>query len=253
MENKQTYQLLPEKIQRSILILHSTHQTANYKKLLYEIECCIKEEYEKDQRLRTEPWNRNQNKTQETLKILFRERKYVLSKMLTLTKESFDAFKTINDNLLDLYNRMVDKMAILYSSWLADEEDGWQNDCNVCGRIIVEQTKGDYPPDDTGSDYEWMAERIEELAGNEVLEVDFSGAPDICCDRHKLGLEHDQPNMYFSFGGAKPYGDFLMCRAFRVLFLDSLYAPQDILRIKYFWCDAYLTHQRIINDKGELQ
>lgn len=117
----------------------------------------------------------------------------------------------------------------------------------------MEQTNEGYPDDDTGSDYEWMAERIEELAGNEVLEVEFSGAPDICCDRYTLGLEHDWPNTYFSFGGAKPYGDFLMCRAFRRLEIESLYAPQDILRIKHFWCEVYLTHQRIINTKGELQ
>ena len=248
-----SYQLLPEKILQPILILHSQHRGVNNKKILCEIEASIKEEYEKDKRLRYEPWNRNENRTQETLKILFQERKHALSRLFTLSQESFEAFKTINDNLLDMYNRMVDKMAGLYSAWLTDEEEGWRNDCNVCGKIIVEQTRDDYPADDTGSDYEWMMERIEELDGNDVLEVEFSGAPDICCDRYHLSLEHDCPNMYFSLGGAKPYGDFVMCRAFRKLKFDSLYAPQDILRIKYFWCDVYLTHQRIINNKGELQ
>lgn len=46
--------------------------------------------------------------------------------------------------------------------------------CNMCGKIIVEQTKEDNPTDATGSDYEWMAERIEELEGNEILNVGFS-------------------------------------------------------------------------------
>lgn len=248
-----SYQLLPEKILQPLLILHSVHKEVNYKKILCEIEACIKEEYEKDKKLSHEPWNRNENRTRETLKILFQERKYALSRLFTLSQESFDAFKNINDNLLDMYNRMVDKMAKLYSGWLTDEEDGWQNDCNVCGKIIVEQTKEDYPADDSGSDYEWMAERIEELEGNEILDVGFSGAPDICFDRHQLGLEHDRTNIYFSLGGPKPYGDFLTCRAFRRLKMESLYSPQDILRIKYFWCDIHLTHQRIINDKGELQ
>lgn len=78
------------------------------------------------------------------------------------------------------------------------------------------------------------------------------GAPDMVCDRYQLDLEHDVPNTYFSFDGEKPLGDFLMCKAFRILY-SSLYAPQDILRIKYYWCDVYLTHQRIINYKGELQ
>lgn len=248
-----SYQLLPRHIHQPVLMLHSMNRGINYKKLLGEIEACIKEEYEKDKKLRYEPWNRNKERTRETLKILFCERKFALKLMFTLTQESFDAFKRINDNLLDLHNRMVDKMANLYSSWLADEEDSWQNDCTVCGKIFVEQTKEDYPDDGTGSDYDWMAERIEELEGNEIIENEFSGAQDICCDRHQLGMEHDQPNIYFSHGGAKPYGDFLMCRAFRILHMDSMYAPQDMLRIKYYWCDVNLTHQRIINDKGELQ
>ena len=248
-----SYQLLPENILQPVLILHSMTKGINYKKLLCEIETCIKEEYEKDKRMRDEPWSRNKERVRETLKLLFSERRFALRQMFTLTQESFDAFKTINDNLLDMYNRMVDKMAKLYSTWLTDEEEGWQNDCNVCGRIIVEQTMDDYPADDTGSDYEWMAERIEELESYKILENEFSGAHDKSCDRRQLGLEHDRPNVYFSLGGAKPFGDFLTCRAFRELQLETLYAPQDILRIKYFWCDVYLTHQRITNDKGELQ
>lgn len=248
-----SYQLLPDKVLQPLSILHSTLKGLNYRKLLGEIEACIKDVYETDKRMRDEPWARNTGRTRETLKILFGERKFILRRMFTITQESFDAFKAINDNLLDMYNRMVDKMAKLYSSWLTDEEDGWQNDCNVCGRILVEQTKEDYPADNTGSDYEWMMERIEELDGNEILTEEFSGSPDRECDKHKLHLEHDRPNMYFSLGGSKPYGDFLTCRAFRRLQLETLYAPQDILRIKYFWCDVHLTHQRIINDKGELQ
>ena len=248
-----SYQFLPPHIHRPVLLLHFMNSGVNYKKLLGEIEACIKEEYEKDKKLRYEPWNRNREKTKETLKLLFYERKYALRLLFTLSQESFDAFKTINDNLLDLHNRMVDKMENVYSSWLKDEEDGWQNDCNVCGKIIVEQTKEDYPDDGTGSDYDWMAERIEELDGNEILDKEFSGVQAVSCDRRLLNMEHDWPNTYFCLGGTTPYGDFLMCRAFRTLRFDSMYAPQDVLRIKYFWCDVNLTHQRIINDKGELQ
>lgn len=151
MENKQTtlwiqrhhnayrhlgpsYQLLPEKILQPILILHSVHKEVNYKKILCEIEACIKEEYEKDKKLRHEPWNRNEDRTRETLKILFQERKYALSRLFTLSQD-----------------------------------------------------------------------------------VAFSGAPDICCDRYELGLEHDRSNIYFSLGEPKPYGDFLTCRVFRRL------------------------------------
>lgn len=248
-----SFQLLPEKILQPLYILHHRNIGVNYRKVLGEIETCIKEEYEKDKRMKHDLLLRNEERTKETLKILFQERKYALGKLFTLTQESFDAFQSINANMLDMYNRMADKMAKLYTSWLTDEEDGWQNDCNVCGKILVEQTKEGYPHDATESDYEWMAERIEELGGNEIIIKQFSGAPDLNCDRHHLNLEHDRPNTYFSFGGARPYGDFLMCKAFRTLRMESLYSPQDILRIKYFWCDVNLTHQRIINDKGELQ
>ena len=246
------YHLLPEKILQPILILH-LGEGVNYKKLLCEIETCIKEEYEKDKRMRLEPWSRNKERVRETLKLLFSERKFALRQMFTLTQESLDAFKAINDNLLDMYNRMVDKMAKLYTAWLTDEEDGWQNDCQVCGRIIVEQTKDDYPDDGTGSDYEWMMERLEELEANNILENEFSGERNRSCDRYQLGLEHDIPNIHFNFGLTEPFEDFLTCRAFRELQYESLYAPQDILRLKYYWCDVYLTHQRITNDKGELQ
>lgn len=248
-----SYQLLPQHILPTLEKLHSLDRNINYKKVLREIEGCIKEVYDQDNRLRHEPWLRNQVRTKATLKILFIERKYAMQKMFILTKESFDEFKNINDTLLDMYNRMVDKMAKLYSTWLTDIEDGWQNDCNVCGTIMVEDTNDNYEADDSGSDYKWMMERIEELDESRILTTEFSGAPDMDCDRYQLNLEHDDPNTYFSLGGTKPFGDFLMCRAFRILNLDSLYAPQDILRIKYYWCDVYLTHQRIINYKGELQ
>lgn len=246
-------QLLPEKIIEPILIMHAVRRGVNYKKVLREIEICIKEVYEEDIKLMGELWLGNEGRTKKTLEYLLEERKYALSKMFTLSQESFDAFKTINDNLLDMYNRMVDKMAKLYSAWLTDEEEGWRNDCNVCGKIIVEQTREDYPADDTGSDYEWMAKRIEELDGNELWDKMFSGTPDKGCDYFSLELRHDIPNMLFSMGGEKPFGDFVMCRTFQSLMLYSLYAPQDILRIKYFWCDVNLTHQRITDYKGELQ
>ena len=247
------YQYLPNSIIPVLMIAQSPESCVNRKKLLREIEACIKEEYQKDNKLRYEPWNRNENKTKEILKILLRERKYVLSRMFNLSQETFNAFMQINKNLLDLYNRMVDKMAKLYSGWLEEQEEGWQNDCQIFGQIIVEQSKEDVPADDTGSDYGWMMERIEELDGNHILSREFSGAPDIACDTYQLGLSHDYPNLYFSGGGERPFGDFLMCNPFQNLYSDSLYSPQDILRIKYYWCDTCLTYQRITNEKGELQ
>ena len=89
--------------------------------------------------------------------------------------------------------------------------------------------------------------------GNIIVDKEFSGAPEKPCDIYKLDLHHDCPDMKYSGGGNAQFGEFLMCHAFQHLLLDSLYSVSDILRIKYFWCDASITHQRIINAKGEVQ
>lgn len=247
------YQYLPTSIVPTLLQVHSFDRSIDWKKMLMEIEECIRDVYERDKRLSHEPWNRNEKKTHEILKILLAERKHCLRKLFVLTQESFDAFNGINANLLDMHDRMVDKMRRLYSDWLENPDDGWGNDCQISGRIIVEQTKDGFLDDATDSDYAWMMERIEEVDGNNIQNKEFSGAPDKNCEDYWTLLEHECPNRYFCGGGKRPYGDFLMCKAFQHLYNDSLYAPQDILRIRYYWCDVALTHQRITNDKGDLQ
>lgn len=44
-----------------------------------------------------------------TAKQKLERRKIAMLHEFELTKETFDQFRQINDNLLDLYNRMVDK------------------------------------------------------------------------------------------------------------------------------------------------
>lgn len=246
------FELLPKHILPALEVAHSMCCDANWPKLLLELENCIKEVYDQDRKTRPYFCNHIREENAKTLKMLLDERKHILNKMFRLTRETFDQFKAINSNLLDLHNRMADKMAALYSTWLEHEEDGWQNDCQVKGKIIVEQTKENYPDDGTGSDHEWMMNLIEELSGNRLIDIEFSGCPDKSCDRFHLNLEHDQPNIYFSGGGERPFGDFLMCRAFQNLEFESFYAPQDILRIAYYWCDVALVHQRITDEKGDL-
>lgn len=247
------YELLPKHILPALEVAHTRMRGANnWPKILQDVESCIKEVYDQDRKQRPYYCNRIREENKQTLHLLLTERKYILNEMFNLTQETFEQFQTINRNLLDMHNRMVDKMAALYSNWLEHEEDGWQNDCQVKGKIIVEQVKEDYPDDGSDSDHEWMMNLIEELSGNRLIDIEFSGCPDKSCDRFHLNLEHDQPNIYFSGGGEKPFGDFLMCRAFQNLEFESLYAPQDILRIAYYWCDVALEHQRITNEKGDL-
>jgi len=225
------YQLFPKSILPALSIINTRGRNTNWSKLLIEVEDCIKQVYDLDRKQRPDYCTHIEAKSKKTLHLLLEERKFILNKMFHLTQATFDQFKAINGNLLNLHNQMTDKMANLYTYWLENEEEGWQNDCQVKGQIIVEQTKDDYPDDGTGSDYRWMMSLIEEISENELENIEFSGCPERPCDRYNLHLEHDQPNIYFSGGGEKPFGDFLMCKAFQQLYNDSLYAAQDILLI----------------------
>ncbi len=248
------YRYLPKSILHVSNLIFQWSRYVNFPKLLCEVEQCIKDVYDEDNKQRNEPWNRNIQHTREALKMLFFERKCILTKMFRNDQVSFNRFRAINNNLLDLHNRMTDKMASLYTSWLNDEKSDWHNDCQVSGRIFAEQTTDAHTDYDTVVNHDWLMERIEELGGNVLFEREFSGSPDQPCDRWNLGLEHDSPCTYFgACAGFQPDENFTMCHPFQNLYHDSLYAPQDILRIKYFWCDTSITHQRIINSNGELQ
>lgn len=247
-----TYQHLPKNIIPTLMISYSRLKSINWQKLLLEVEECIKDMCKNTHRLYLEPYSIDEKRTRETFRILFNNRKSILNHLFTLTQDSFDALKEINNNLEDLYNHLVDKMQSLYSAWLDNEEEAWRNYCEVSGQISAEST-ADCPADDTGSDYAFMMERIEDLEGNIIVDKEFSGAPENPCHIYKLDLHHDCPDMKYSGGGNAQFGEFLMCHAFQHLLFDSLYSVPDILRIKYFWCDASITHQRIINAKGEVQ
>lgn len=247
------YELLPKHILPALRVTHSMIQETNWPKLLLEVETCIKDVYDTAWKTRPVRCIHIGNEAQTSIEILLEERKHILREMFHLSQETFEQFKVINDNLLDLHNRMVDKMAGLYASWLTDEEEGWRNNCQVKGRIIVEQTKEDYPDDGTGSDYERMMEIMEELSKNKLIEKEFSGQPGNTCDQLNFYLEHGRPTTYFSVCGEKSFGNFRMCSAFQALVFNSPYAPQDVLRIAHYWCDVALVHQRITNEKGDLQ
>ena len=134
---------------------------------------------------------------------------------------------------------------------MKDEEADWRNDCQVSGRVFAEGWQ-EIGTDDTGSDYDTMIQIIEEVDRRELFTVDFSGSPDLNSTDFIQWDNRIDSCRLFSFGGPKPYGDFTMCRAFDTLYTDSLYSNQDILRIKMFWADVDLTHQRIVTPQGEL-
>ena len=250
------YRFVPEHLRDALLAAHDWHCDAE--KILRQIEEGILEVY--DQCRRDECWDGWQKKGGERrcLQLLLEARKRLMNRMFHQTEESYRRFSEINDTLLDLSRKTCKKIVVLYEAWLKDEEEEWRNDCQVRGRIFAEGWEeaeasiDDKKADETGSDYDRMMGIIEEVGERDLLLIEFSGSPDYTLGDEWNWEREVQSSLFFSYGGARPYGDFVMCRAFQHLYSESLYCPQDILRIKMFWADVALTHQRIVTPQGKL-
>lgn len=244
------YMSVPEELRQLLLSVYD--HSSEIKELLLPLEKGIKDAYDRymrsDHRCET---SKSGSEECRCLQILLRARKQVMNKMFHLTEDTYNQFLCINNTLKDLSYKTYKKIEALYQSWLKDEEADWRNDCQVSGRIFAEGWQ-EIGTDDTGSDYDTMIQIIEEVDRSELFTVDFSGSPDLnSIDFIQWDNRIDSCRL-FSFGGPKPYGDFTMCRAFNTLYTDSLYCNQDILRIKMFWADVALVHQRIVTPQGEL-
>ncbi len=250
------YRFVPEHLRDVLLAAHDWHCDAE--KILRQIEEGILEVY--DQYRRDERWDGWQTKGGERrcLQLLLEARKRLMNRMFHQTEESYRRFSEINDTLLDLSRKTCKKIKTLYEAWLKDEEEEWRNDCQVCGRIFAEGWEeaeasiDDKKADETGSDYDRMMAIIEEVDERDLLHIEFSGSPDYTLGDEWNWEREVQSSLLFSYGVARPYGDFVMCCAFQHLYSESLYCPQDILRIKMFWADVALTHQRIVTPQGKL-
>ena len=174
-----------------------------------------------------------------------------MNKLFHMTEGYYNQFLRINNTLRDLSCKTCKKTESLYKSWLKDEEEDWRNDCQVSSSIIAEGWQ-ETDTDETGSDYDTMMQIIEDVGKRELFEISFSGSLDFKINDLRQGKSPIDSYRLFSFGGSRPYGDFIMCRAFNALYTESLYSNQDILRIKMFWADVNFTHQRIVTPQGEL-
>ncbi len=244
------HKYFPVSILPVLFIAHSNNEGINWRKVLHEFEDCIKDVYKKNKKFLSEPWNKNEKTCKKVLEMLFLERKNILMKeFFDYSEKSMQQLSQINNTLLELEEKMKIKMKKVYTGWLENEDAEWRNDCNVSGVIHVNGMK-EVSDDDSGSDYEWMLEKIEDIDGNIIMEELFSGSPSVSCESIPTFQEKDiEPS--FSIPGFDR--NVKICRTFEKLYCHSLYSPQDILRIQYFWCDVDLTHQRIVNDKGDLQ
>lgn len=244
------YLLIPEQLRQLLLNVYDLH--SEKKAYLLPLEEGIKDVYDKYRR--ADHWydtGSSRSEERRCLQILLEARKRVLNKMFHLTEDTYNRFLQINNTLKDLSIKTRKKAVSLYESWLNDEEADWRNDCQVDCSIIAEgwQETG---TDETRSDYETMIKIIEEVGRRELFTISFLGSPDFKLGNNYQELAQISSCRLFSFGGAKPYGDFTMCRAFDTLYTDSLYSNQDILRIKMFWADLDFTHQRIVTPQGVL-
>lgn len=186
------------------------------------------------------------------IKKLLHERKQLMNDLFELTEDSFLRFQSLNATLLDQTNRLYKKMGQLYRQWLTDEEDEWNNECEMEGAIMVGTTM-DFMPDSTGSCCWQMMDIIDRVGGDNLLRLNFTGNRDEPFDESGWGLAEERPTHHFNKDGAEqPYGDFLMCKAFERLQMDSLYAKQDILQLDLIWANAGIVHQRVVNPEGKL-
>ena len=247
------YRFVPEHLRDVLLAAYDRH--CNAEKILQQTEEGVLEMY--DQYRRDECWDGWQTRSGERrcLQLLLKTRKRLMDKMFHQTEETFCRFSEINDTLLDLSRKACKKIMALYEAWLKDEEKEWANDCQVCGRIFAEGWEEKETPtgdEKADADYSRMMAIIEEVDERDLLHVEFSGSPDYTLDDGWKWKCEVNSSLLFSYGGPHPYGDFVMCRAFQHLYSESLYSHQDILRIKMFWADVALTHQRIVTPQGKL-
>jgi len=240
---------VPRELWKVLSASHSFSRDLNSKKVLHEIEEAL---FAMDKGAAGHIGDRidcREMKKSKVARILLKERKHILLKMYNETQESFLQFREINRRLETLTNLMKEKLSSLYKSWLEHEDGSWRNDCQVVGRIKTECDTDGIPSDDTGSMYGTMLVMIEQYDGNELLHIEFSGKPDRNGDEWFSQFQKEKPCWWFHVNPSA-YGNFLECRAFRNLWENSLFAPQDILRISTFWCDASVVHQCIVDKDG---
>lgn len=179
------------------------------------------------------------------LAILFDARKLVMNRMFTLTQSTYLELRDINEKLNELTLQSIQKMKRLHDQWKADADEDWMNDCQMSTYFFTDGF--DTRPDETGSDYKQVLSILETVSESFLEFMDS-------CGPHfgsHLSLYMDS-DIQFSTMEKVPWGDFGTCIAFRRLYRESLLSHQDILRIKHFWANVSVIHQRIINRKGEL-
>ena len=245
------YLTVPEEMHDLVIQSYSLNRDIDKKQLLMQLEEAIKKVYDIYRKTSSYNADKKWGEERECLKILLAARRKVMNRMFCLTQDTYNKFFTINNTLLDLSKKVRKKVLALYDAWLKDEEAEWRNDCEMSGRIYAGEWE-ETETDETGSDYCSMMniiEEIEEIYERDLFSIEFSGAPHII-------PYMDYPIMsclLFSDGGKQPFGDFTMCRAFCRLYRDTFYYSHfDILRIKMFWADVAITHQRIVTPTGDL-
>lgn len=242
---------VPRELWEALKVPYCLKKNLNCKKVLHEIEETLCAMEKGAARHMTDSLDYREIKKSKVARILLEQRKLVLCWMFTDTEETFLQFKEINSRLETLTNLMKKKLSSLYKYWLENEDGPWKNDCQVVGYIKTDCDTDNIPSDETGSMFGTMLAMIEQYGGNELLHIEFSGSPDRNGDEWFSQFQKEKPCWWFYVNPA-PYGNFLECRAFKNLREKSLFAPQDILRISTFWCDAYVVHQCIIDKDGNI-
>lgn len=243
------YMDVPRELWNALSASYSLNSALNAKKILHDIEATLCKIDAGVIRRIGDQFDYHEQSKSRVVRILLEERKRIMTKMFHHSEDSFRLFIDINQRLQKMSELMKQKLSTLYKQWLDTEEKPWKNDCQIVGTIKTDCDRDGIEGDETGSMFATMLSIIEHYNGNELLHLEFSGAPD------RNGQEwfsiFDKEILCWKFyENDNSFGNFLMCSAFKNLWEECLFAPQDILRISTYWCDAYVVHQCIVDQDG---
>lgn len=245
------YMDVPRELWDTLSVARCGNKDLNKKKVLHDIEATICHIHKGSFKLIGEPFEHRELSQSRVIRLLLDERKRLMWSMFEHTEESFLKLREINKRLLTLTELMKQKLSSLYRLWLETEEGLWKNDCQVVGTITTDCDCQNIEGDETGSMYATMLTMIERYKCNELLRVEFAGTPVRNGKEWFSKFDKERPCWYF-FENSKPLGNFLMCQAFENLWKKTLFAPQDILRISTYWCDASVVHQCIVDEDSNI-
>ena len=204
-------------------------------------------------------------KEKDYLRALLMERKHLLNRMLLCTPAEVARMKDVNARLFDLTTRLHEKTYSLYRALLqASYDPDFDDDIMIEGRLTyivdswddVDSVLSMAEDEEYGSDFKWMMGLIYSLSEMKELyacartftSYNPKDRPDMTANELHLTNELDDGQSWNHHGIFK---DICVCHAIYSLTDVNLFSYPDVLRMNDFWCEVTVTHQLLMDLKGE--